>query len=267
MKKKTLRMRRLGWAGVEIECDGEILLIDYIQDTSPLVQLRSQQEPFPAMSRLGEAKVALITHLHADHADPMAVFAALGEGGKTYRPKKASGTDADLALTAHAESEFEKYELDAEILEEWQERTVGPFRFTALPSADGFGDPQIAWAVECNGFKIFHGGDTIFHGNFWRIANHFGPFDIAFLPINGAVVDFPLLQPPSAIEAVMTPEQAGTAGHILKAKYIVPIHYASLHKPPMYIEASGSTLRLYEQTTALGIISSIYQPGEWFQID
>lgn len=29
-----MRLRRLGWAGVEIECDGETLVIDYVQDKS-----------------------------------------------------------------------------------------------------------------------------------------------------------------------------------------------------------------------------------------
>ena len=31
-----MRLQRLGWAGLEIECDGESLVIDYVQDKSPM---------------------------------------------------------------------------------------------------------------------------------------------------------------------------------------------------------------------------------------
>jgi hypothetical protein len=34
MKKHLKRLRRLGWAGVEVENTGRTLLIDYIPDTS-----------------------------------------------------------------------------------------------------------------------------------------------------------------------------------------------------------------------------------------
>ncbi len=65
-----MRLQRLGWPGVEIEANGESIVIDYIQDTTPLVPvLRSKHEPFPASSHPGNTAGALLTHLHADHAD------------------------------------------------------------------------------------------------------------------------------------------------------------------------------------------------------
>ncbi len=65
---------------------------------------------------------------------------------------------------------------------------------------------RAAAAVRRN--RVIHTGDTLLHGYWWKIAHEYGPFDHAFLPINGALVDLPFLQPPREHEAVMTPEEA-----------------------------------------------------------
>ncbi len=72
MKSNSVKVRRLGWAGVEIECNGETIVIDYVLDKGPMLPLlRNPDEWFPASSQPGRALAALLTHLHADHADPM----------------------------------------------------------------------------------------------------------------------------------------------------------------------------------------------------
>lgn len=260
-------MRRLGWAGVEIDCGGETLLIDYIQDTSSLVPLKSRDEPFPSSSQKGRASVALLTHLHADHADPAALTIGLQKGATVFRPASAYGSLADLTLTEYAEAKFIEYPLSTEIIGEWDQRSVGPFHVYSAPAVDGFGDPQLTWIVECGGQRIIHAGDTLFHGFWWRIANKFGPFDVAFLPINAPVVAFPFLQPPSTIEAVMNPEEAALAARILKARLLVPIHYDSLHKPPIYIETMHPVKRLLDASAGLGLNATAYKVGEWFSVN
>lgn len=259
-------MRRLGWAGVEIECAGETLVIDYVQDTSPLAPLRSPDEPFPPSIRPGTTAVALLTHLHADHADPGAIAVALRNGAPVFRPAPASGNGADLALTAHAETQFAAHSLATEVIDVWEQRSIGPFQLYSAPAVDGFGDPQLSWIVECGGRRIIHAGDTLFHGYWWRIANKFAPFNIAFLPVNGPVVTFPFLQPPSPLEAVMTPEEAAVAAHILQARLVVPIHYGSLHKPPIYIETPHPVERLRDKANSLGIRVMSHEPGDWFNL-
>lgn len=266
MKNTKVRLRRLGWAGIEIEYGGETLLIDYIQDTTQLRMLRSPDELFPPSSNSGNASVALLTHLHADHADPGALALALRSKAPVLRPAPASGNEADLALTAHAEQEFNNYSLNTEIATEWGEWTIGSFRIFSAPAVDGFGDPQLSWIVECGGYRIFHAGDTLFHGYWWRIVNRFGPFDIAFLPINAPIVNFPPLQAMSPIEAVMTPEQAAAAAHILQAKSVAPIHFHAMHKPPMYTETQEPLKRLHDQLDDLGIPIVLHQPGIWFEL-
>ncbi|MCX2478331.1 MBL fold metallo-hydrolase [Pedobacter sp. MC2016-15] len=265
MKSTKVRLQRLGWSGVEIEYKGETLLIDYIQNTTQLAILRSPDEPFPLSSKPGSASAALVTHLHSDHADPSALFLALRTGAPVLRPAAASGTMADLALTAHAESEFQKHPLVTAVVGEWEEQNIGPFKISSAPAVDGFGDPQLSWIVECGGHRIIHAGDTLFHGFWWRIANKFGPFDIAFLPINAPVVDFPALRPMSPLEAVMSPEQAAVAAHLIGARSVVPIHYHSMNKPPIYIETPDPAERLQKQLENFSIDLQLHQPGTWFE--
>ena len=71
-----MKLRHLGWAGVEIDHGGHTLLIDCIRDSFPLIPGEEIVSPL----RPGGATAALVTHLHPDHADPVALAAALAEG-------------------------------------------------------------------------------------------------------------------------------------------------------------------------------------------
>ncbi|MBK1896157.1 MBL fold metallo-hydrolase [Chryseobacterium paridis] len=264
--KKRVRIRRLGWAGVEIECAGETLLIDYVLDISPLAVIHNPEEHFPASSQPSAASVALLTHLHSDHADAKALSVALRKDAPVFRPTAARGNDADMVLTTHTEMELKKYGLKTEIIGEWEERKIGPFRIFSAPAVDGFGDPQLSWIIECGGLRIFHAGDTLYHGLWWKIFHRFGPINIAFLPINAPVVDFPPLRPMSSIEAVMNPEQAAVAANILRADFVVPMHYGTMHQPPVYVETPNAVERLGISLTNLDPGIMIKEPGDWFEL-
>ncbi|NGO71182.1 MBL fold metallo-hydrolase [Streptomyces boncukensis] len=218
-----MRVRRLGWAGVEIEAAGTRLLIDYVRDLSPLFTGWKPGKGVAAPS--GKATAALVTHLHRDHTDASALADTLTPGAPVLRPAPGHGDDVDNQTTLLAERELAQHRLAAETVDAWTTRDLGPFRVTAVPSVDGLGDPQLNWVVEAEGQRIFHGGDTMFHGYWWLIARRFSPFDAAFLPANGPVVDAPHLQPPSPLLAALDPQQAAAAADILDARYAVPIHY------------------------------------------
>ena len=258
-----MRIRRLGWSGIEIEQDGDTLLIDYILDTSEL-PLRDDHQPFPRASTPASAVAGLLTHLHADHADPIALAAALREGAPVFRPEPASGSD--LELTAHAEAAFGTVALNTQTVAAWTSHEAGPFSVHAVPAVDGFGDPQVSWVIESGGKRIIHAGDTLFHGYWWKIARRFGSFDRAFLPINGATVDFPFLRPPRDQEAVMTPEEAARAAHMLGARGVTPIHYGALHRPPAYVETDDPVGRLRAAAAALDLKVDVREPGDWFEV-
>lgn len=258
-----MRLRRLGWAGVEMEHGGETLVIDYVRDTTPMQPvLRSPDEPFPA-SMPGVAVCALMTHLHADHADADAVAAALRPGAPVLRPEPATGNTDDLKLTAYGEQKFARGTLPVVVTAPWQDYRFGPFEVSSAPAVDGFGDPQLTWIVACKGKRILHAGDTLFHGLWWRIAHRYGPFDAAFLPINAPICTWPHLQPASPIAATLTPEEAAVAANILGAKSVVPIHYGSLKKAGQYVETTHPVERLESTCEALGIRAMPLEPGVW----
>ena len=261
----TTRIRRLGWSGIEIERDGDTLLVDYVLDTSEL-PLRAVRQPFPRASEPATAVAGLLTHLHADHADPVALAASLRDGAPVFRPRPAAGSGPDLELTAHAEAAFDAVPLDARVVGAWTSREVGPFVVHAVPAVDGFGDPQLSWVVESDGQRIIHAGDTLFHGYWWRIAQRFGPFDHAFLPINGPTVDLPFLQPPRGQAAVMTPEEAARAAHMLGARAVTPIHYGVLDEAPVYVDTDDPVGRLRAAGEGLGLQVEVREPGDWFDL-
>ncbi len=200
LRRWVMRLRRLGWAGVELECDGETLVIDHVMNTASFADvIRGPDETFLPSSRPGATAVALVTHLHGDHADPVALAAALRAGAPFFRPEPATGNEDDLALTAYAEEMFVERKLATNVVRIWDERNVGPFRIFAAPAIDGSGDPQITWIIECGGRRVLHAGDTMFPDFWWRIAHRYAPFDVAFLPINVPVVRFPALRPTSEL--------------------------------------------------------------------
>ena len=258
-----MRIRRLGWAGLEIEQGDDTLLVDYVLDTAHL-PLRDERQPFLRASEPARAVAGLLTHLHGDHADPAALSAALRPGASVLRPKPAPGAGPDLELTAPAEAAFGSIALATRIADEWTSHPAGPFSLHAVPAVDGFGDPQLSWVIEGGGRRVIHAGDTLFHGFWWKIARRFGPFDQAFLPINGAVVDFPFLQPARDQEAVMTPEEAARAARMLGARVVTPIHYGALHRPPGYVETDNALDRL--RAAAADLVVAIREPGEWFEV-
>ncbi len=262
-----MRFRRLGWAGVELECSGETLVIDYVQDVTPLVPvMRNAHETFPKASHEGGASVALLTHLHADHADADAIAEVLRPGAPVFRPEAVQGTDADRELTAYGEAKTGAQHFKAEIAGIWFERQIGPFHICSAPAVDGFGDPQVSWIVECGGTRFLHAGDTLFHGYWWKMANRFKGFDVAFLPINAPICVWPHLQPPSPLEAVLSPEEAVIAAHLTRTETIVPIHYGTLNKPGLYTETPNPLNRLRARAADYSIGVQTPEPGQWVDL-
>ncbi|HUB73633.1 MAG TPA: MBL fold metallo-hydrolase [Solirubrobacteraceae bacterium] len=236
-----MRVRWLGWAGVELESDGQRLVIDPLEDPvatfAPLGYDEQRMElPELAPAAAGGALAGLVTHLHRDHADAGALAAALAPGAPVFEPPPppSGGEPAENLALAQASAELDAAAVARTPLAPWQSRALGPFAITALPAVDGLGDPQVAWLVESHGRRVLHLGDTIFHSYWWRMARRHGPFDLVLAPINGAVVSFPHLQPPSPFAAAMEPEQAVAAAAALGAAMVAPIHYGGFHAEGLY---------------------------------
>ncbi|MDQ2700217.1 MAG: MBL fold metallo-hydrolase, partial [Actinomycetota bacterium] len=121
--------------------------------------------------------------------------------------------------------------------------------------------------VEAGSRRIFHGGDTIFHGFWWPIATRFQPFDAVFLPVNGAICNFPHRQPPSPFPAAMNPEQAAVSAAMLGARLAVPIHYDAIGQDGLYEQADDPASRFLVAAGEQGIPGQVAGVGEWLELD
>jgi L-ascorbate metabolism protein UlaG (beta-lactamase superfamily) len=257
-----MKITRLAWAGLELEVAGQTAVIDLLQNAESMEPfLGRPHTPLPGPSRPGAATLALVTHLHQDHTDPAAIAAALAPGGVLLRPAPDEGEFLEVAATAIAEKGLSELGVPQRIVSPWETVQVGPFRATAIPAVDGFGDPQVSWIVEGGGTRILHAGDTLFHGWWWRARMRLGDIDHAFLPVNAPVADFPHRQPASPRGVVMTPEEAAAAAAVIEAREAIPIHYDTLHNPPVFVEAADPAARFLAAAQELGVSARRIDPG------
>lgn len=240
-----LRIQRLGWAGIRLQLPQATLFIDPL--INPDTWGAALKDPLvPIADSVGDTYV-LITHAHPDHFDAMAVAQALSKGGALIYP---AGTNP-LPVPQGARARPSPL---------WEPQLLGDFTATAVPAADGYGDTQVSWIVSAAGRRIFHGGDTLWHGHWWRIGRQFGPFDAAFLPINGA--RFGWRKPVSGLPGVLTPEQAVAAANILGARRLVPIHYG-VSGSAEYVEVEDPVGQLRHAARETSIEIQPLTPGTW----
>jgi L-ascorbate metabolism protein UlaG (beta-lactamase superfamily) len=235
-----MRVRWLGWAGVEVEEQGERVVVDPLEDASAVFAPfgeRAAGMPLPELVAASPGAIAgLVTHLHRDHADAAALAKALSSTAAVYEPRSYGGDGIEQLAIAQADQELAAAGLRRRPTDAWSSLTAGPFTLTALPAVDGTGDPQVSWLIEAGAKRVLHLGDTMFHGWWWRIAARFGAPDAVLVPINGARLTLPHRRPASPLPAVLDPEQAALAAGLLRAERLVPIHYdgydlAGLYEP------------------------------------
>ncbi|MCF7220631.1 MBL fold metallo-hydrolase [Marilutibacter chinensis] len=240
-----LRVQRLAWAGIRLQLPQASLLIDPLASTDAWGD-RLADPLVPVGAIEGNAYV-LVTHAHGDHFDATAVADALGGGGVLLHP--AGSNPRPLPEAARAWP-----------AQAWEPQLLGDFTATAVPASDGYGDPQVSWVVSAGGRRIFHGGDTLWHGHWWRIGRQYGPFDAAFLPVNGA--RFGWRKPVSGQPGVLTPEQAVAAATIIGARRLVPIHYG-VSGMEEYVEVGDPIGRLREAARGTPVTVLPQDPGTW----
>jgi len=233
-----MRIRWLGWAGVEVEESDEHVVIDPLADQRAVFawlgrRAEGTQLPEIVRPRPG-ASAGLLTHLHRDHADAAALAEALAPSAPLYEPPGYGGTENEQLTIAQADQELSAVNLNRSALAPWASVRVGPFDLTALPAVDGTGDPQVSWLIEAAGKRVLHLGDTMYHGWWWRFTSRFGAPDAVLAPINGARLTFPHRRPASPLPGAMDPEQAALAAHLLQAERLVPIHYGGYEIPGIY---------------------------------
>lgn len=195
-------------------------MVDAVENFKPYFPvLGHPKTPLVSFTAGVKADYLLFTHLHLDHFDTSVIEKCLKPGGKiiVYRPL------ADAVANLGRECICLDYD---------ESFTDQGITFRSVYSLDGIGEEQTAWLISCSGTTIFHGGDTIWHNQFWRLGKKYPGIDYAFLPVNAAVVDFRMVGLAySTVPVSMTPEEAFNAAKLLQAKCLVPIHYGLFETP------------------------------------
>ncbi|MDQ0791399.1 MBL fold metallo-hydrolase [Streptomyces sp. B3I8] len=250
----ALRLRRLGWAGVEILLGGTRLLIDPLENVGPLEPaLGKPKRPLPPVETPGgveapEGTHVLLTHLHPDHYDRELLTRLAGSG--------TVGCHTPVAPALARDG------VEAVPQERGRARRIGPLTVTPVASLDwrGSESDQVAWVVEGAGTRIIHCGDTMWHGDWWKIARDHGPFDLAFLPVNGVIAKFEGYE--ADVPVTLTPEQAVEAAAVLGATAVCAIHYELFDNPPTYVEQPDIAGRFVRAAAKRGLIAHLPGDGE-----
>lgn len=262
-----MRMRRLGWAGVELEHDGSSLIIDNIT-TGGIFDAFMREGEDELIGPSQKPLAALVTHLHRDHTDVAALQQALGDWGLVLRPGQVRFvSEMQKFSVIGIEEEFAKSSLKTDELDVGDSREIGPFTVTAAYSVDGLGAPQVSWVVEAGGATVFHGGDTLWHGSWWDIAAEHGPIGAAFLPANSAELNYPMQQPAVNIPAVLNPEQAVEAAYALQASVLVPTHFSrKFEHDEYYRPIHDARTRLETAAAARNIDLAFPEIGQFLEV-
>jgi L-ascorbate metabolism protein UlaG (beta-lactamase superfamily) len=265
-----MRIRRLGWAGVEIEEAGARIAIDYIGTLGFFEEFLGEEDHRDELVQLepGSLDGALITHLHRDHADPAALAAALEDGGTLAGPELVRFVSpAQKFAVIQQEDDLTAQGLKRETLSPGESLQIGPFSATACYSVDGAGTEQVAWLVRAGDESILHCGDTLWHARWWDIALEYGSPDVVCLPANGAEINFPYDNPQFDHLADLTPEQAVDAAYALGAGRLLPIHFTRTYEnEQMYKPVQDAEVRLTAAAATRDVELAFPEIGEWIEV-
>lgn len=254
-----MKVVRLSWAGIEIQTQTHRLLIDPLQNTAPLRELLGDPlwPPIAVTPWDGERPLdAFITHRHPDHYDFALLRESLGPEGRVFCPASIAPELKAAGLNAHGVTVWETVRL----------APSSGVAVTAVPAVDWRGDDQVSWVVEENSHRIFHGGDTIWHGSWWQIVQRFTGFDAAFLPVNGVIAHLSGMEP-SNLPATLTPHQAAVAARLLKARRFCPIHFGQFRNNATYREHPRIDHALREAAAQESVHLRITADGEEIALD
>lgn len=246
-----MKIERLAWAGIKISAGSTTAVIDALGDPAPLSSFmgppRHEVGPVAADATVD---AALVTHIHPDHYDPPTLRKALEVEAEVLCPMT-------MRTQVHADG------LKPAILGPGDSCTIGDLTVDAVRAVDGLGAEQVSWIVTAGGTRILHGGDTLWHGYWWQIAEQYGPIDLAFLPINGALVPFPTA---TGVPASMTPQQAVAAAEALGARVVCPIHYDTFDFPPGYAQYPDAEHAFRESAAERGVTVRVMGQGQLIEI-
>ena len=211
-----------------------------------------------------EIDVLVITHDHYDHMDYKTLL--------QLRPKikniiTSLGVSSHLTYWGFDESKITE-------MDWWNEMNLDRFKFIAAPgrhfSGRSLARGKTLWSgfvLQAGDYKLFLGGDSGYDSHFKLIGEKFGPFEIAMLECGQYNQSWPHIH--------MMPEETVNAATDLKAKYLLPVHWAkfslALHpwnEPIKRVTEEAKKWSLPVTTPRIGelvIVGANYPVSPWWQ--
>jgi L-ascorbate metabolism protein UlaG (beta-lactamase superfamily) len=249
-----LHLTWYGHASTLVELDGARVLLDPVWSdrVSPAAFAgpRRLHEPPVPLSALGRIDAVVISHDHYDHLDLATVRTLVASSEAPFL--------VPLGVGAH----LERWHVPAgRIIElDWhEEATVAGVRFVATPAQHFSGrgitnDDTLwtSWALLGPEHRVFYTGDTGYFDGFAAIGAELGPFDAALIQIGAYAPLWPDIH--------MTPEEGVAAGLDVRAKLLVPVHWATFQ---LAMHPWGEPAdRVWSEAKEADLPLAIPRPGE-----
>ncbi|MBC7652986.1 MAG: MBL fold metallo-hydrolase [Oligoflexus sp.] len=213
-----LKMIWFGHSSYLIYIEGKKILVDPVFNIASPISIMGK--PFQmsydySAQDFPEIDILLITHDHYDHLDYQFFKSILS---KIKQIVTSKDVEAHLKLWGATENQITSLN--------WNESSsVGNFNFICLParhfSGRKFKRSTTLWssfALKTENYNLYLGGDSGFDTHFEKIGNQYGPFDLAILECGQYGKYWPFIH--------MTPEETVKASKLLKAKVLMPVHWA-----------------------------------------
>lgn len=267
----TSAQTKLIWFGHSsyfLQIDGLKVLVDpvFSKRPSPFSFMGSSAYPgtdFITAEDFQEIDIILITHDHYDHLDYQSILKLKDKTGLFI---------TSLGAGAH----LEYWGVPASKIRElaWTEETLFKnLKFTAVPARHftgrAFKRNQTLWSafvLEGTTHKLYLGGDSGYDTHFKQAGEQYGPFDLAILECGQYNAYWPLIH--------MFPEQTVQAAKDLKAKVLLPVHWAKFtlamhawNEPAIRVVKKAKAENFKITTPLLGesvILDESYPSKEWW---
>jgi L-ascorbate metabolism protein UlaG (beta-lactamase superfamily) len=243
-----------GHASALVELDGARVLLDPVWSdrVSPAAFAgpRRLHEPPVTLAGVGRVDAVVISHDHYDHLDLATVRALVASSEAPFL--------VPLGVGAH----LERWRVPASRIIEldwYEEATVAGVRFVATPAQHFSGrgitnDDTLwtSWALLGPSHRVFYSGDTGYFDGFAATGERHGPFDAALIQVGAYAPHWPDIH--------MTPEEGVAAGIDVRAKLLIPVHWATFQ---LAMHPWGEPAdRVWREAKAADLALAIPRPGE-----
>lgn len=206
----------------------------------------------------------VLSHDHYDHLDYPTITKLIPKVKKFYTA---------LGVGAH----LERWGVPADRIVEldwWENKSISAdIALTAVParhfSGRGLTRGKTLWSafvLNLHGYNLYLGGDSGYGKHFREIGDKYGPFDLAILECGQYGKDWPNIH--------MFPEEVALAAQDLRAKTILPVHWAkfalSIHgwkEPIERLTKRAAELELDVTTPMIGeplVVGTSYPRSLWW---